>query len=281
MAFKNSVSEKIAMSLCKSGVLENRWIRNDVHNSISECSTISLAAAEIWNQKAENSADIYYKLTAYLNGLYKDSADIRQSCAQARGQTEPLRLSLQGPHRTNKIVDATSGPLVPHRVNTGFEPSFNSAGGSRQVQFHGLFSTGELNFFSSMLSTVSASKVLQFAETHNVPLAAATPPARSTIEISQKRSADGEPAGIWEWKQGDKGVKGIGDPDASGTSARVWASPALAKALEKAIEARGRSEAWTASASDSHAGGCAPRARGASGIPPHNLSGDQDKAIET
>lgn len=42
-----------------------------------------------------------------------------------------------------------------------------------------------------MPSTVSASIVQQFAETHNVPLAT----ARSTIEISQKRSADGEPAG--------------------------------------------------------------------------------------
>ncbi|KAJ7214353.1 hypothetical protein GGX14DRAFT_610700 [Mycena pura] len=98
------------------------------------CGTsISLGAADIWNQKAETNVDIYYKLeeqlTAYLNGSYKDSANIRQSCAHARGQTDPLRLELENPQRTNKIVNTTSGSVVPHRVTTGFEPLGNSATG--------------------------------------------------------------------------------------------------------------------------------------------------------
>ncbi|KAF8166461.1 hypothetical protein K438DRAFT_1775139 [Mycena galopus ATCC 62051] len=99
--------------------------------TFQKCSTsISLAAVEIWNQKAESTTDIYHKLeeqlTAYLNGPYKDSANIRQSCAQARGQTDPLRISLQDPQRTAKIVNTTSGPLVPDRVTAGFEQFINS-----------------------------------------------------------------------------------------------------------------------------------------------------------
>lgn len=73
------------------------------------------------------------QLTAYLNGPYKDSANIRQSCAQARGQTEHLNLTLQDPQRATKIVNATSGPLVRHQVITGFD---QSAGTSRQVEFY-------------------------------------------------------------------------------------------------------------------------------------------------
>ncbi|KAJ6456287.1 hypothetical protein C8R47DRAFT_1029405 [Mycena vitilis] len=138
-----------------------------------KCSTsISLAAVEIWNQKAESTTDIYYKLeeqlTAYLNGSYKDSANIRQSCAQARDQTKALRVSLQDPQRTKKIMNVTSGPLVQLQVNTGFE---ESAGATS--------------------STASPSQIVQFAETRNVPLAA----AKATIDISRKRAASGEPAG--------------------------------------------------------------------------------------
>lgn len=125
------------------------------------------------------------QLTAYLNGSYKDKANIRQSCAQARDQTKSLRLSLQDPQRAKKIVNATSGPLVRHKVTTGFDKSDQ---GARHVQFHMASSTEELRIFSS---TASSSQVVQFAETHNFPLAA----ARSTIEISQKRAAIGEPAG--------------------------------------------------------------------------------------
>ncbi|KAJ7877353.1 hypothetical protein B0H14DRAFT_2567726, partial [Mycena olivaceomarginata] len=100
--------------------------------TFQKCSTsISLPAAEIWNQRAESTADIYYKLeeqlTAYLNGLYKDSANIRQSCTQARGQTESVHVDLQDPQRAKKIVTTSTGPLVPHRVTTGFDQSINSA----------------------------------------------------------------------------------------------------------------------------------------------------------
>lgn len=75
------------------------------------------------------------------------------------------------------------GRLIPLRV----QGKFNSS----------LFSSSKLKIFSSMLSTVSTSKVVQFAKTQDVPLAA----ARSTIEMSQKRSADGEPAGQPPQKQ--------------------------------------------------------------------------------
>ncbi|KAJ7185978.1 hypothetical protein C8R46DRAFT_1208069 [Mycena filopes] len=103
--------------------------------TFQKCSTsISLAAAEIWNARAENTAEIYYKLkeqlTAYLNGPYKDSANIRQSCAQARGQTDSLHVDLQDPQRAKKIVNTSSGPLVPNRVTTGFVQSIGSAVGS-------------------------------------------------------------------------------------------------------------------------------------------------------
>ncbi|KAJ7742021.1 hypothetical protein B0H16DRAFT_1861405 [Mycena metata] len=96
--------------------------------TFQKCSTsMSIAAAEIWNRRAENADDIYYKLeeqlTAYLNGPYKDSANIRQSCAQERGQTESLQRDLQDPQRVKKIVVTTSGPLVPHQVTTGFDQS--------------------------------------------------------------------------------------------------------------------------------------------------------------
>ncbi|KAJ7689307.1 hypothetical protein B0H17DRAFT_1135117 [Mycena rosella] len=187
--------------------------------TFQRCSTsVSLPTVEIWNQKAETTKDIYYKLeeqlNTYLNGPFKDSANIRQSCAQARGRTEPLHHSLQDPQRTSKIVNATSGPLVPHQVTTGFEKSVNSAEGSGQVQFHQFSSSTKLKFFSSMPSTISASKVVQFAKTQHVPLAA----ARSTIEINQKRSAEGEPAGQPPHKQPKTldGSTGIDAPTLAG-----------------------------------------------------------------
>ncbi|KAJ7124709.1 hypothetical protein C8R46DRAFT_1237847 [Mycena filopes] len=79
--------------------------------TFQKCNTsISLPAAEIWNQKAETTADIYYKLeeqlTAYLTGPYKDSANIRQSCAEARGQTEPLLLEYVHFNLTQLIFDS-------------------------------------------------------------------------------------------------------------------------------------------------------------------------------
>lgn len=61
------------------------------------------------------------QLTAYLNGNYKDSANVRQSCSQARGQIEPLEQTLQDPKRAARIINARSGPPVKHRVASGFD----------------------------------------------------------------------------------------------------------------------------------------------------------------
>ncbi|KAJ6473082.1 hypothetical protein C8R45DRAFT_776206, partial [Mycena sanguinolenta] len=73
--------------------------------AFQNCKTaISAAAAEIWNREAEKEQDVYYKLdeqlTAYLNGAYKDSANIRQSCSQARDKTANLEHRLRDPHRS-------------------------------------------------------------------------------------------------------------------------------------------------------------------------------------
>ncbi|KAJ7227493.1 hypothetical protein GGX14DRAFT_347896 [Mycena pura] len=93
-------------------------------------SAVSTAATAIWNREAESKPDIFYKLeeqlTAYLNGNYKDSANVRQSCAQARGQIEPLEQTLQDPKRADRIVNARSGPPVGHRVTSGFDTSLNA-----------------------------------------------------------------------------------------------------------------------------------------------------------
>ncbi|KAF9076554.1 hypothetical protein BDP27DRAFT_1357979 [Rhodocollybia butyracea] len=87
--------------------------------------TVTVAATEIWNREAKKSTDIYYKLeeqlTAYLNGPYKDSTNIRQSCSQARDATAMLGRVLQDSHRSDRICIAQSGNPVPHRVTSGFQ----------------------------------------------------------------------------------------------------------------------------------------------------------------
>ncbi|KAJ7132564.1 hypothetical protein C8R44DRAFT_871499 [Mycena epipterygia] len=118
--------------------------------AFQSCKTaVSTAATAIWNRNAESKSDIFYKvlfrmfcddelllnclpagrtlLTAYLNGNYKDSANVRQSCSQARGQIEPLEHAQHDPKRTDRIVNARSGPPVRHRVASGFNTSLNTS----------------------------------------------------------------------------------------------------------------------------------------------------------
>jgi hypothetical protein len=89
------------------------------------CKTkVSEEATRIWNRFAEEEPEVYYKLeeqlTSYLNGNYKDAMNVRQSCSQARNHTHELERQLWDPTRTDKIVNSTSGSLVPHRVSSGF-----------------------------------------------------------------------------------------------------------------------------------------------------------------
>ncbi|KAJ7658753.1 hypothetical protein DFH06DRAFT_1407245 [Mycena polygramma] len=126
--------------------------------AFQSCKTaVSTAATAIWNREAESKPDIFYKLeeqlTAYLNGNYKDAANVRQSCSQARGQIEPLEQALKDPKRATRIINARSGPPVPHRVASGFEIPSNTSGTS-----------------DSMTAT---SRVQQLAVLSNIPDSAA------------------------------------------------------------------------------------------------------------
>ncbi|KAF7293600.1 3'-5' exonuclease domain-containing protein [Mycena indigotica] len=91
--------------------------------AFQRCKTsISTEATIEWNRVAAETADIYYKLeeqlTAYFNGPYKDSANIRISCARVQEQTAPLQKELD--NRTTYAVHAPASELVAPQVTSGF-----------------------------------------------------------------------------------------------------------------------------------------------------------------
>ncbi|KAJ7197452.1 hypothetical protein GGX14DRAFT_574233 [Mycena pura] len=94
-------------------------------DEFQKCKTsISTPATVLWNRRAETAENIYYKLeeqlTAYLNGAYKDSANIRLSCARVHEQTAALQRELDNAQRPNHIVNTQLGKLVPLRIASGF-----------------------------------------------------------------------------------------------------------------------------------------------------------------
>ncbi|KAF7292549.1 3'-5' exonuclease domain-containing protein [Mycena kentingensis (nom. inval.)] len=139
--------------------------------------TISLKATEHWNRLAETTADVYYKLeeqlTSYLNGAYKDFANCRQSYENARKVLAPLDKALRDPHRSDHIVNAPLGPLVPHRVESGF------ATGEADTEI-------DLEFEAELAAPMpSLSRTNAFASANNTSSTAAT----ATITTSLKRTA--------------------------------------------------------------------------------------------
>ncbi|KAJ7037315.1 hypothetical protein C8F04DRAFT_1331804 [Mycena alexandri] len=136
--------------------------------AFQSCKTaISTAATAIWNREAEARPDIFYKpeeqLMAYLNGNYKDSANVRQSCSQARGQIEPLEQTLQDPKRATRIVNALSGPPVRHSVTVGFNIPSNASNTTNSV--------------------LVPSRTPEFAVLNNIPESAAS--ATTSLSIQQ------------------------------------------------------------------------------------------------
>ncbi|KAJ7705637.1 hypothetical protein B0H16DRAFT_1901821, partial [Mycena metata] len=152
--------------------------------AFQSCKTaISTAATAIWNRQAEAKADIFYKLeeqlTAYLNGNYKDSANVRQSCSQARGQIEPLEQTLQDPKRATRIINARSGSLVQHRVTSGFDLPLNSSdpSSSASPSLHTQQFAVVNNIPESAASTTTSLSIQHVAASMHVP----TPPPRVCV----------------------------------------------------------------------------------------------------
>ncbi|KAF7324049.1 3'-5' exonuclease domain-containing protein [Mycena kentingensis (nom. inval.)] len=139
--------------------------------------TISLKATEHWNRLAETTADVYYKLeeqlTSYLNGAYKDFANCRQSYENAREVLAPLDKALRDPHRSDHIVNAPLGPLVPHRVESGFATEETDT----EI---------DLEFEAELAAPMpSSSRTNAFASANNTSSTAAA----ATITTSLKRTA--------------------------------------------------------------------------------------------
>ncbi|KAJ7790315.1 hypothetical protein B0H14DRAFT_3570508 [Mycena olivaceomarginata] len=121
-----------------------------------KCKTsITSEPTAVWNRHAETNDEIYYKLeeqlTSYFNGAYKDSANLRLSCARARDETRPLDTELRNNTRADRIVNAPAGQLVPHRVVSGFDS----------------------DFVDVPPSSSPSTSVQQYAATSSVPVAAA------------------------------------------------------------------------------------------------------------
>ncbi|KAJ7206804.1 hypothetical protein GGX14DRAFT_637030 [Mycena pura] len=140
-------------------------------DEFQKCNTsISTPATLLWNRHAETAENVYYKLeeqlTAYLNGAYKDSANIRLSCARVHEQTAALQKELDNPQRPNHIVNTQVGKLVPLRVASGFAEV-------------------DMPDVSAPPSAAPSAYEQQYATTNNVPIAV----AHAIVQGSSKRAA--------------------------------------------------------------------------------------------
>ncbi|KAF8996470.1 hypothetical protein BDZ89DRAFT_1149037 [Hymenopellis radicata] len=91
----------------------------------STTGTVSSKAVQIWNSRAEDKPDVFYKLseqlTAYYNGDWKSNSDTRLSLSLAFKQTQPVQKRIHDPKRSQGIMITKSGPLQPHTVIQGLQ----------------------------------------------------------------------------------------------------------------------------------------------------------------